>query len=184
MKDISAVERLLRALPRGKTLHNYIVPGLSSTALASFELGGMLRLFEMTRDQEYYVTPHNHRFNFLCLVLEGQVMNTTFSVREAHETNADHVTLIYDKNKRGVRYNMDEMQYCIASQHSEVHSKGDWYAMDHREYHSINFARHTKVLFIEQEPETEESRVLLPYVNGRICSTFLWADWMMSMEVK
>jgi hypothetical protein len=63
--------KLLSLFGRGKTLHNYIVPGLNSTMLAMSAGGGVVRLFEMTREQEAYIVPHDHRYNFTCYVLAG-----------------------------------------------------------------------------------------------------------------
>ena len=170
--------RLVEALGAGKRLKNYIIPGLFSTLLATPAVGGCVRLFEMTREQEYDITPHDHRYSFQCCVLSGTVDNRRYRTQATeYREMAGYVSLPYNP----VTHALDEERptWMHGQFTDEQFSEGDWYSMSKDEYHSIRFSKGAKVLFIEGPNEKEESACLLPYVNGRICNTFIWRDWMM-----
>lgn len=161
------------------TLENYVIPGLRSVAyLKTDDNGAMLRSFEMTAHQEYYITPHNHRYNFECFVLDGEVENTIFNPIEATRATADHVIVPYDEAKHDIDLEKTEFVRAISS--SRKHPEGDWYSMRHDQFHTITFAKGTRVLFLQGASVVKVSHCMLPYNAGRICNTFIWRDWMMT----
>lgn len=173
--------RLVDALGKGAKLENYIVPGLQSTLLASSLNGGKVRVFDMTREQEYDITPHDHRYDFQCCVLAGSVTNRRYTVIErGNKEYATHAIMQYDYAK----HELDEAQaeWAEARFEDETFGVGAWYSMKATEFHAIRFSRGAKVLFIEGAEVKAWSSCLLPYVNGRICNTFIWRDWMMAAE--
>ena len=158
--------------------HNYIVPGLTSMVLARSDApaGGMVRLFCMERQQEYEVTPHNHRYDFTCLVLAGQVYNRVYESVEG-SGSVTHAIFNYDATTKGLAHKpLSE----VAMAYDElIYETGEWYSMTHEQFHSIRFSRGAEVLFFEGPQITDISQCLLPISHGRICNTFLSADWMM-----
>lgn len=170
--------RLVAALGKGEVRENYIVPGLRSTLLGRPAAGGCIRLFEMTREQEYEVTAHDHRYNFQCCVLEGSVEHRRYRVQSTIKDYAGYVALPYNP----VTHALDEERprWLHGQIIDEVYGDGDWYSCSHEEFHTIRFGKGTKVLFIEGPEEKAESWCLLPYIDGRICNTFIWRDWMMA----
>lgn len=176
---MSDLMRMVDAIGMGKRLENYILPGMVSTMLATPARGGIVRLFEMTREQEYEVTPHDHRYNFQCCVLAGTVENRRYRTQSTeYDQYAGYVSLPYDP----ATHSLDES--CPTYMHGqftdEHFSEGDWYAMSKDEFHSIRFSKGAKVLFIEGPEQKKQSSCLVPYINGRICNTFIWRDWMMA----
>ena len=180
MSDADLV-KLVAALGAGEVRENYIVPGLRSTLLAHPAAGGIVRLFEMTREQEYDVTAHDHRYNFQCCVLAGSVENRRYRTQSTAQGYATHAALPYDAKEHALDDSRPRWLY--ASHVDEVHGEGDWYGMSADEFHSIRFSKGAKVLLIEGPQEKDESWCLLPYANGRICNTFIWRDWMMARAI-
>lgn len=179
--DIETVVRLLSG-SKEASLANYIVPGLTSTLLAETYGGGMVRLFNMEREQEVAIVPHDHRYSFNCFVLAGQVMQRIFSVDlHATENNATHAVVEYDPVAHQVVYGQRRWARAHAIDNAFV--KGQWYSMKAHEFHQITFRRGTRVLFIEGPKEQDVSHCLLPFSNGRICDTFMWREWMMEKSL-
>lgn len=177
------IEKLVESLGAGgKVLENYILPGMISTELARPAIGGLIRLFHMTREQEYEITPHDHRFGFKCAVLDGCVTNRVYKVDTCHKDHATHVTVPYDPSTHSL--NEALAKHARANFHEATYNSGDWYQMEHEQFHAIRFSRGARVLFIEGPEEKSEGSCLLPYINGRICNTFLWRDWMMTEVVR
>lgn len=170
---------LVDALPRGRVLHNYIVPGLRSTLLAGLPGGGKLRVFEMDRDQEHYVVPHTHRYSFHAWVLEGSVLQYCYDVYETKEAlQAKWMVMHYDHVARAL--DPEPHQYLTGHIARKEFAKGERYGMRHDEYHSIRFSSGARVLMLEGPPIGKGmSRVLLPVVAGRVCDNFFVRDWMM-----
>lgn len=176
MNDHQSMRRFVGALGRGEVRENYIIPGLTSTLLGSPAAGGMFRLFEMRRDQEVEVVPHDHRYDFQCFVLEGEVRNRLYCVLERRNVPT-HAVFLHDPDTHAVSGPLGLVE---ASFHESTYLEGDWYDMKASQFHSIWFGKGTKVLFIEGRKQNELSRCLVPYVNGRVCDTFYWRDWMMA----
>lgn len=161
-----------------EVLENYVIPGLRSEALIEEpDSGAMMRLFEMTRDQEYFITPHDHRYNFRCMVLEGKVVNTVYRLVAA-QGDYTHAMLPYEPVLR----TLDHSRATFVRTESErrTYVTSDWYVMHHDEFHSITFDKGTRVLFLQEKDQKAQSSCLLPYVDGKILDTFIWRDWMMT----
>jgi hypothetical protein len=65
-----------------------------------------------------------------------------------------------------------------------TYKAGEWYSMTHAEFHSIRFSYGARVLFFEGSQVKPESYCLVPYVNGQVCDTFYWREWMMKEVVE
>ncbi len=131
-------------------------------------------MFEMTRPQEFFISPHSHRFDFACLVLLGEVLNT-----------------LYVPNQRGYEHEVSTYTVDGYKEHGLVdrhlkrfvqvptrYTMGQWYGMGSNEFHTIAFGHGAKVLFFEGPNCREESEALQPVVNGKVISTFSVEDWM------
>lgn len=151
-------------------LSNYILPGLDSLLI-----GATTRLFVNTRKSIGEITPHSHRFDFQCLVLQGSVTNTLFVPHDDGDEYA--VSLMtylgkpgeYQTAHSGIRW------YKAADQGFTV---GDWYGMLSHEVHSIRFSDDAVVLFIEGEQITKDSIYLEPHINGETIPTMKTESWM------
>lgn len=159
---------------RGSTITNYVIPGLESLLLQ----GAQVRFFRMTREQVTMITPHNHRFDFACLVLEGRVRNTIFSGHpDGDSYMVHHITPKNGGLGEYAQANWSDYESCFKAVSSE-YKKGDWYFMAHTQYHSIQFSRDAFVMFIEGAQETSDSKVLLPVVGGQVIDIFKTEPWM------
>lgn len=56
-------------------VHNYVIPGLTSSLIGEQSPHGSVRVFQCLRDHQEVITPHSHRFDLTCIVLRGSVMN-------------------------------------------------------------------------------------------------------------
>ena len=143
-------------------LRNYIVPGLTSWIISKNCTDGLVRMFEMEREQMEFIAPHSHRYNFRCHVLEGKVWNRKFYKFDGGDTWAEWIHAYqgtpgqYDVQSSGTySYTYEEREY----------RAGDDYSMEAKEIHSIRFAKYTKVLFWERESDRSHSVLLTPHVN-------------------
>ncbi|MCH9735818.1 MAG: hypothetical protein K0U78_14910 [Actinomycetia bacterium] len=166
---------------RSNKITNYIVPGLSSSLIGGIGENGTVRLFESERDQQEHITPHSHRFNFQCIVLEGVVQNSIWVEQrgELAGKNSDQFqssTLtygkevgVYEKKTKGRSY-----YDCFTN----IYKTGDVYHMNHRQIHSIKFGRRTKVLFFEGKTITDKTTIIEPVVDDIHIPTFKVENWM------
>ena len=67
---------------KSKAIDNYAMAGLRSEVLDK----GMVRMFTQTTAPMSLITPHSHRYNLSCMVLNGTVKNTIWS--EADENTS------------------------------------------------------------------------------------------------
>jgi hypothetical protein len=159
-------------------IHQYVVPGLTSE-LVGGEGHGMVRLFTTDRNSREWITPHSHRFDFSCLVLNGIVDNIIFKpsehgdsyaigfMRRSSTTHGE-----YDITRTGVPEVYEEFQ--------NRYQSGDTYSMKADEIHSIRFSRGASVLFFEGPEVTDRSVFLEPFSNGKAVETFETKPWMFS----
>lgn len=159
------------------TIKNYVVPGLESVLLGESD-GFKVRMFHMTEHQMMHVTPHSHRFNLLSYVLEGEVEHITY-----------HETTRYDDLQKLFKLAVLEQEGQLGEYKTNIHSNGSFrcysakyvaggsYFLNAEDYHSVVFAKGTKVLFIEG-PQVATPKILVPLVKGTVCSTLFTADWM------
>ena len=160
------------------TVNNYVIAGLSSSLIGG-EGKGCVRLFEQERFQQDFICPHSHRFDFTCMVLEGEVLNRTW--KETTEPLGDFFEekQLTFTGKMGVH---DEQvigrnfyKYIDAT-----YEKGEFYSMKHDEIHSIIFSKGAKVLFFEGENKADGSIVLNPVVDGKSIDLYKTEEWMFS----
>lgn len=162
---------------RSHTIHNYALPGLSSSLLTK----GKLRLFEASRHTRELIVPHSHRFDFLSIVLDGSVDNTLYVQSSSGYGDCFAASILsgsglgeYDR-RGGATVN----RYVVDTQ---TYSAGTEYFMRSYEIHSITFSKDAKVLIIEGPQVSNTSVILEPYVNGKHIPTFKVEDWMFEHE--
>lgn len=180
-KTQKAVDAIAAAIEpmRHNRLRNYIVPGLTSHLIGGGE-HGKIRLFHAERATRDVITPHSHRFDFTCLVLAGFVRNTLYFEQfngdeEWCVSTIDQVCganglreFVHTRDTAPTRFRRDVREY----------KPGDTYSMTYEEIHSIEFAMGTKVLFFEAPQVVNRSKMIEPWVDGKVVPTFRTEDWM------
>lgn len=161
---------------RHSPLHNYIVPGLTSWMIMSNGDLGKLRMFESTREQQEFITPHSHRFDFTACVLRGCVYNTLWVPVD----NGGDEFVVTNNTYLGKVGEYEVQSRVVARFVGDTicHDEGEWYGMKHNEIHSIRFSRDALVLFIEGQAHTNTTQVLEPWVQQRRIPTMKVEDWM------
>lgn len=163
---MKALAELLQQM-KSDTVTNYVIAGLDSSLITK----GCVRLFENSREHLDSITPHSHRFDFVCLVLQGWVENTIW----------EEV-----KGQFGDEFQLSKIIYNgVIGQHTKIpnnvgrfrstttrHDKGEYYSMESHEIHSIKFSKGAKVLFFEGPAKSNESVIIEPYVRGQVIPTF------------
>lgn len=166
------------------SLGNYIVPGLTSWLLSAPSEKGCVRMFVSTRDQDEFITPHSHRFDFTCHVLEGEVINTMYCSPTKTEPGEVYQfgRLIYgdEPGKHEQKYDGER---ALFRKVRSTYRAGAWYSMGASEIHSIRFSKGARVLFFEGPCRTNETVILLPVAYGDPVPTFRVADWMYRKDV-
>ena len=171
----NAVEKM-----RHSTLHNYIVPGLTSHLIGGDDKHGRVRLFHAERETREFITPHSHRFDFTCVVLRGEVTNTIFEPG----TPCDEQYVMSTINQVCGANGLNEYVHTRDKEPSRwraieyIYGTGDTYSMTHDQIHSIKFARGTRVLFFEGPQLSITSSMIEPWENGKVVPTFKTEPWM------
>lgn len=160
-------------------LQNYIIPGLTSRLVGGGD-HGKVRLFQTDRQARDFVTPHSHRFDFTCLVLSGTVRNTLFLGGGAGTDEWCISTIDQVCGSEGLLAytHTREPAPSVWSQETYTYTRGDTYHMKAAEIHSIQFDKGTQVLFFEGPQFTTTSRMLEPWVDGKVVPTFRTEPWM------
>lgn len=169
-------------------LRNYIVPGLDSYLVGGVQPNGIsagtefgkVRLFDAVRQTFEFVTPHNHRFDFTCLVLRGMVKNTIFWPGGENAELWCPSTIAQVCGANGLlEYNhVRDTEPTPWSPESITYVAGETYSMTFAQIHSIKFWKGAKVLFFEGPPKAPTSTMLEPWVDGRCIPTFRTEPWM------
>lgn len=165
---------------RHSPVRNYIVPGLTSWLIGSPGENGLVRLFESSREQQEFITPHSHRFDFQSWILKGSVVNRLW------HRGYSPADMFYAKEieYRGAIGQYEEVggeaQYFKYEDKS--YSAGECYAMTHKQIHSINFSRNALVLIFEGPQKTNRTTVLEPWVNGLQIPTMQVQPWMFQKD--
>lgn len=158
---------------------NYVIPGLQS-ALVGGRGYGCVRLFDNSRRHQEQITPHSHRFDFACLVLEGIVTNRIWRETENEEEGDlfQASDLIYG-GECGGKY-LDQQSREVAHwTYTEIdYGRGHWYTMTAEQVHSIDFSRGARVLFFEGPSKSLRTTILEPFVDGKVVPTFEVKPWM------
>lgn len=182
-QDTQAILDAIRPM-RNSLLRNYIVPGLNSNLIGGAEFG-KVRLFSATRAARDFVTPHSHRFDFTALVLRGIVRNTIFSqhLQSQEEWCLSTIGRVCGADGLENYNHIRATEVSLWTQKTTVYVEGETYAMQFAEIHSIQFESDTEVLMFEGPQQTEFSRMLEPWVNGKVVPTFKTEDWMFERGV-
>ena len=161
-------------------LANYILPGVTSSIIASGPQG-MVRMFTSSRETREFVTPHSHRFDFTCLVLDGWAENIVYQRSYACEGDRWHKSQLQRVTDGPRRYKVVALgEPAFYTEEVRRYGKGETYSMTHSAIHSIRFSRGARVLFFEG-PQRQENTVILqpddPHTQQAI-PTFDVARWM------
>jgi hypothetical protein len=169
------------------TIKHYATPGLTSLLVGADPAHGRVRLFCSDRDTREWITPHSHRFDFACLVLEGEVENILFLPVVNPSLYAK--TNTYARGRlRAPAGGLGDYTVTRGTEpehFAEMVTKyrvGDVYSMTADEIHSIRFSRGAQVLFFEGPPRFVDSDFLEPYSNGAVVPTFVSAPWMFTRD--
>ncbi len=157
-------------------VHNYAIPGLTSYLIGKEEPGrGLVRMFHSERDHQEEITPHSHRFGFVCQVLVGSVINRVWERNEGGdqflETRLTYCDQIGDYSRESGtvdRWIHRDQEYLA----------GDVYSMRAEEVHSIKFSRGAVVLFFEFPTTNSQSVILEPWVDDQHIRTMEVKPWM------
>lgn len=161
---------------RNSALRNYIVPGLTSWMIMDDGEDGKIRMFMCSRDQQEFITPHSHRFNFSACVLRGTVENTLWvPVEEGGDQYVVTTTKYLDEPGK---YEIGQQIVQRFIPDSIPYEEGDWYCMKHTDIHSIKFSRDAVVLFIEGREVSKCTNVLEPWVGDKRIPTMKVEPWM------
>jgi hypothetical protein len=163
---------------QGSKLGNYIVPGLESWLLNNKE--AKTRIFVNTREQVQYIAPHTHRYAFAAYVLRGYVQNTIWQYAPEERPGYDLFTITqlgYSGNP-GRYPNREEFSHGWFAPVVSRYGPGEWYLMEHDDYHSIRFSRDAVVIMFEGPERRDSSYVLEPCVNDETVATAVTASWM------
>lgn len=166
-------------------VRNYVIPGLMSWLIGQPGKMGCVRLFECTRQHEEPVTPHSHRFDFLCRVLRGRVRNVIWE--RADHRNMDGADL-YQASKLiyggepGKYDRIEKFEQRRFTRVEREYEAGDTYKMAAEQIHSIFFDRGTVVQFFEGPTRRNDSLILEPVVDGEVIPTFKAEPWMFKRE--
>lgn len=117
---------------------NYAIPGLTSWLISEKE-SGTIRMFHMERDHIECIVPHSHRFDFHCIVLEGEVENILYHCQDNFPDDADlYVQTISMYNGEIGSYTNSIHKHPLACKMQRVqYGEGDQYSMKSNEIHSI-----------------------------------------------
>lgn len=158
-------------------VHNYILPGLTSSLLGESPDGGRIRLFQASRYQTTSITPHSHRFDLHTIVLEGSVTNTLWRNDKEGSEFALSAIMRKDEAKFG-EYETELQSINKYSPLDSYYRQGSEYFMSHSDIHSITFEPNTTLLLFESKPVADISYVLEPVVKGKVIQTLEKKDWM------
>ena len=161
---------------RNSIVQNYVIAGLTSSLVGGGNYG-CVRLFEGSRYQQDAISPHSHRFDFACLVLQGRVTNRIWT--ESNDVMGDFFQesrLVYQGSIGSHEKVIEGRNFYIP--HDEKYSQGECYSMKHDEIHSIVFSRDSIVLFFEGPNISDQSIILEPIVDGSVIPTYEKRDYM------
>lgn len=154
-------------------ISNYGLPGLTSWLLGQPGPHGCVRLFHSQIEQMENITPHSHRFDFSCRVLQGTVKNILW------EEDPEGELYMASSLKGGLGdYSLLELDGSTYSRKTSNYKAGATYQMKADQIHSIAFGRDAWVLFFEGPPASSSTIVLQPVCNEEVVPTFRVAPWM------
>lgn len=157
-------------------IKNYIAPGLNSFLIG--DTVGKVRMFHQTLPQEFYISPHNHRFDFCCYVLAGQVTNHYY--KPTYRANFGHKYRVgtYHLGTPTHPWHLSDFKDEWFMRHDRKYITGEWYGMEANDFHSITFSLGARVLFFEGPMIRDVSQCLQPYSDDEVIPLFTVHDWM------
>lgn len=167
-----SIINLINSIKHSK-IPNYILPGVDS-----YLLHGDIRILESCRDTREFVTPHSHRRNLHCTVIQGEVLNV-----EYQKTGSPSAATWYCST---LRYLSKGEYQVIPTPEPETYyetykrySAGDSYTLLAQNIHSISFKKGTVLMLQESGEPTPSSVILEPAgSDGQRIPTFHVAPWM------
>ncbi len=173
MKEIYMLLDEMKSSP----IRNYVVAGLDSYLLEN----GKVRYFQCSRNHQDQITPHSHRFDFACFVIDGSVTNRVWGkIKDKHfgfkGDLFEESTLVYSGEVGSHKIVAGEQNNYIYE--DNFYKTGDKYFMFSHEIHSIYFSKNAKVLFFEGPEKSNESKIIQPVVNGEIIQTYKKEPYM------
>tara|TARA_R110000851_G_C12822952_1_gene539806 strand:+ start:64 stop:603 length:540 start_codon:yes stop_codon:yes gene_type:complete len=166
MNGLKFLANMLQDMKQDK-VSNYVIAGLDSYLVSN----GNVRMFENSRNHQDQITPHSHRFNFACLVLEGSVINREWFETSEEEGDFFESTILHYNGKIGSHTKSKEGRSFYAYLDTK-HKEGDCYAMSAQQIHSIQFSKGAKVLFLEGPQITDTSIIIEPVIDGVVIPTY------------
>lgn len=173
--DIEIVEKMLHG-----RVDNYVVPGLSSFLVGGGEFG-KVRLFHAKRQSREWITPHSHRFDLVCVVLDGTVTNRIFQPGFFGDEYSAGFLRSHGMGKYEVNRTGQVAKYMEEERH---HEAGSIYSMEASQIHNIEFSEGARVLFLEGPTKTMETVFLEPFIDGKVVPTFEVKPWMFQRGVQ
>lgn len=162
---------------RHSPIRNYIVPGLTSWLIGGGDNSrGKVRLFENTREQHEFITPHSHRFSFNAYVIRGWVSNTTWFDGEGSGDLYMASIIRYDDSPG--KYTIEKRFQQRFLNDTITYGEGEWYCMHLAEIHSIKFSENALVLFFEGPTLFNTSQIIEPIVDEEHIPTMKIEPWM------
>lgn len=176
MNNQDELIRLLEFM-KTQTLKNYVIAGLDSSLIQN----GCVRYFENSRDHQDFITPHSHRFDFACIVLEGTVANSIWEPTTEEEGDFFQTSFIHYDGKIGDYDRAPDGRNWYKAK-TNLYRAGDIYSMTTEQIHSIKFGRGAKVLFFEGPSILDCSLIIEPVVDGEVIKTLETKDYMFKKE--
>lgn len=159
-------------------IENYVVPALSSLMIGDAKI----RIFEANRDQEYFVTPHSHRYDLFSLVLKGSVKNTIYSHADGVEEAEEYAVSFIEES--GFDYLVKYSHNAKYLKENRFYEEGQGYFMPADFIHTIKFSKDAVVLIFEGKQLQKGSTVLQPVdASGNIIPTMKVEPWMFNKKV-
>ena len=171
------IEQVIREM-RHSPSHNYVIPGLTSWLIGTpNKEHGCVRLFTMDRNHVEPIIPHSHRFDFVCRVLRGHVINRIWKEDNIPQNDP---YMISDVTYEGVlgKHQKTEMRVARFGYSDSKYYEGEEYGMKAKDIHSIYFSKGAEVLFFEGPPVKQTSIVLEPMSQGEVVPLFTTEPWM------
>lgn len=163
------------------TIENYVVPGLYSFLLTEKnEDVGCIRAFMQTLHQEYFVTPHSHRYNHEIIMIKGecqQILYEETSIRSDDYSQFYRKSTIEYLNSPGkYRHSLGGHlgQYVRRNKRLE---EGQRFRLNSDEIHSIFFNKGA-IALIKEGPDIDcMSYILQPIAKDELINTFQVNEW-------
>ena len=178
MNGLKYLANMLQEMKQDK-VSNYVIAGLDSHLISK----GNVRIFENSRNHQDQITPHSHRFNFACLVLEGTVINREwFETSEEEGDFFESTTLSYDGEIGN--HSKSREGRAFYAYFDTKYKAGDCYAMSAQQIHSIQFSKGAKVLFLEGPQISDTSIIIEPVVDSVVINTYENKPYMFIKDSK